>query len=215
LLIKKSFFLDFLRFFSYKEETKNYLSAKIMRIKFHRTEAKEVVLFKANEKILSEQVFLIDETGEQLGVMATKLALEMAKEVDLDLVEVNPKANPPVAKIVDLGQLKYERDKKAHKQKMQQKKVDVKAIRLSFRISDHDLELRLNQSAKFLGKGDKIKIELPLKGRERQYPQKAAAIMNDFLAKLQSIEDLNVEAEQPLTKQGGRFSMILVNKKPS
>jgi translation initiation factor IF-3 len=186
-----------------------------MRIKFHRTEAKEVILFKANEKILSEQVFLIDETGEQLGVMDTKAALEMAKEVDLDLVEVNPKAKPPVAKIVDLGQLKYERDKKAHKQKMQQKKVDVKAIRLSFRISDHDLELRLNQSIKFLIKGDKIKIELPLKGRERQYPQKAAAIMNDFLAKLQTIEGLIVEAEQPLTKQGGRFSMILVNKKPS
>lgn len=186
-----------------------------MRIKFHRTEAKEVVLFKSNEKILSEQVFLIGETGEQLGVMDTKEALALAKEVDLDLVEVNPKANPPVAKIVDLGQLKYEREKKAHKQKMQQKKVDIKAIRLSFRISDHDLELRLNQSIKFLSKGDKIKIELPLKGRERQHLQKAAAIMNDFLAKLQANPDLSIEMEQPLTKQGSRFSMVLVNKKSS
>ncbi len=186
-----------------------------MRIKFHRTEAKEVILFKANDKITSSQVFLIDENGDQLGVMDTAEALEKAKEVDLDLVEVNPKANPPVAKIVDLGQLKYEREKKAHKQKMQQKKVDIKAIRLSFKISAHDLELRFNQSVKFLTKGDKIKIELQLKGRERQYPQKAAEIMKEFLLKLQAVEGLQVEAEQPLTKQGSRFSMILVNKKPS
>lgn len=186
-----------------------------MRIKFHRTEAKEVVFFKSNDKITAPQVFLIDENGEQVGVIDTAEALERAKEADLDLVEVNPKVDPPVAKIVDLGHLKYEREKKAHKQKMQQKKVDIKAIRLSFRISSHDLELRFNQSVKFLTKGDKIKIELQLKGRERQHPQKAAEIMKDFLAKLEAVEGLKIEAEQPLTKQGSRFSMILVNKKPS
>lgn len=184
-----------------------------MRIKFHRTEAKEKVFFKSNSQIKAPEVFLIDETGENIGVMPTSEAIAMATDLELDLVEVNPKANPPVAKIVDLGQLKYEREKKAHKQKMQQKKVELKAVRLSFRISDHDAELRFNQSVKFLSKGDKLKVELLLKGREKQYPQKAAEIMNEFFNKLKAVPDFNIEAEQPLTKQGGRFSMILINKK--
>jgi len=184
-----------------------------MRIKFHRTEAKEQIFFKSNAQIKAPEVFLIDETGESIGVMDTAEAIARAKELDLDLVEVNPKGNPPVAKIVDLGQLKYEREKKAHKQKMQQKKVEIKAVRLSFRISDHDTELRLNQSIKFLSKGDKLKVELLLKGREKQYPQKAAEIMNEFINKLKAVPDFNIELEQPLTKQGGRFTMIVINKK--
>lgn len=184
-----------------------------MRIKFHRTEAKEQIFFKSNAQIKAPQVFLIDETGESIGVMDTSEAIAMAKDLDLDLVEVNPKGNPPVAKIVDLGQLKYEREKKAHKQKMQQKKVEIKAVRLSFRISEHDTELRLNQSIKFLSKGDKLKVELLLKGREKQYPQKAAEIMNEFINKLKAVPDFNIELEQPLTKQGGRFTMIVINKK--
>jgi len=184
-----------------------------MRIKFHRTEAKETIFFKSNSQIKAPEVFLIDETGESIGVMDTAEAIARAKELDLDLVEVNPKGTPPVAKIVDLGQLKYEREKKSHKQKMQQKKVEVKAVRLSFRISEHDTELRLNQSIKFLSKGDKLKVELLLKGREKQYPQKAAENMNEFLNKLKAVPDFNIELEQPLTKQGGRFTMIVINKK--
>ena len=184
-----------------------------MRIKFHRTEAKEQIFFKSNNQIKAPEVFLIDETGESIGVISTQEAINMAKDLDLDLVEVNPKGNPPVAKIVDLGQLKYEREKKAHKQKMQQKKVETKAVRLSFRISEHDTELRLNQSIKFLSKGDKLKVELLLKGREKQYPQKAAENINEFLNKLKAVPDFNIELEQPLTKQGGRFSMIVINKK--
>lgn len=184
-----------------------------MRIKFHRTEAKEKIFFKSNAQIKAPKVFLIDENGEGGGVIDIAEALARAQELDLDLVEVNPKVTPPVVKIVDLGQLKYEKEKKAHKQKMQQKKVEIKNLRLSFRISEHDLELRLNQASKFLEKGDKIKIDLLLKGREKQYPQKAADIINDFIVKLQKNESLKIEIEQPLTKQGGRFNIILINKK--
>jgi len=101
----------------------------------------------------------------------------------------------------------------AHKQKMNQKKVDTKNIRLSFRISSHDLEMRLNQAKKFLSKDNKIKVELVLRGRERQHPHKAAEIMNNFVNKLKANSDLNVEIEQPLTNQGGRFTIILLNKK--
>lgn len=184
-----------------------------MRIKFHRLEAKEKKFFTSNRDIKAPRLFLIDENGDNFGEIDTAEALLRAQELDLDLVEVNPKANPPVAKIMDLGQFRYEMDKKAHKQKVQQKKVEVKNIRLSVRISDHDLELRLNQAEKFLSKDHKIKVELTLKGREKQFPEKAAETVNEFVTKLKSREGIKPEAEQPLTKQGGRFTILLINKK--
>lgn len=185
-----------------------------MRIKFHRIEKrKEEPTFKANHQIEADEVFVIDENNDALGVMSLEEAIERAKEADLDLVEVNPKANPPVTKIVNLGQLKYEREKLAHKQKMQQKKVETKNIRLTFRISEHDLEMRILQAEKFLSKDNKIKIELILRGRERQYPAKAAEIVKSFATKLQEKPGLELDVEQPLTNQGGRFTMILINKK--
>ncbi len=184
-----------------------------MRIKFHRVERKEEPTFRSNHQIRVPEVFVIDETNEALGVMTIGEALEKAQEADLDLVEVNPKANPPVVKIVNLGQLKYEREKFAHKQKMQQKKIETKNIRLTFRISEHDQEMRLLQAEKFLAKDNKIKIELILRGRERQYPAKAAEIVRSFVSKLQANPGLLIEIEQPLTNQGGRFTIILINKK--
>ncbi len=184
-----------------------------MRIKFHRVERKEEPTFRANTQIRVPEVFLIDENNEAIGVIPTEEAVKRALDAELDLVEVNPKANPPVVKIVNLGQLKYEREKQAHKQKMQQKKVETKNIRLTFRISPHDQEMRLSQAAKFLAEDNKIKVELILRGREKQYPQKAAEIIRGFATKLQATPDLNIEVEQPLTNQGGRFTIILINKK--
>jgi len=184
-----------------------------MRIKFHRVERKEEPSFRSNSQIRVPEVFVIDEANEALGVMSIEDAMQKAQEADLDLVEVNPKANPPVVKIVNLGQLKYEREKLAHKQKMQQKKVETKNIRLTFRISEHDQEMRLLQAEKFLAKDNKIKVELILRGRERQYPQKAAEMVRNFAAKLQTKPGLVIEIEQPLTNQGGRFTIILINKK--
>jgi len=185
-----------------------------MRIKFHRIENKKVEpVFRSNNNIRVPEVFLIDENDEAVGKVATEKALQMAQEAELDLVEVNPKANPPVVKIVNLGQLKYEKDKLAHKQKMQQKKVEMKNIRLSFRISSHDFNLRLKQAEKFLSKDNKIKVELILRGRERQHLQKASGIIKGFVTQLQENPDFKVEIEQPLTKQGGRFIIVLLNKK--
>lgn len=184
-----------------------------MRIKFHRVERKEVPIFKANTQIRVPEVFLIDENNEAIGIMPTVEAIQRAQDASLDLVEVNPKATPPVVKIVNLGQLKYEREKQAHKQKMQQKKTETKNIRLSFRISDHDLSMRALQAEKFLSKDNKIKVELILRGRERQHLQKASEIIKNFVATLQANPALSIEAEQPLTNQGGRFTIILINKK--
>jgi len=184
-----------------------------MRIKFHRVERKEVIEFKSNLQITAPQVFLIDENNEAVGIMPLEEARQKAQEAELDLVEINPKANPPVVKISNIGQMKYEREKKIHRQKMLQKKVETKNIRLSFRISEHDLAMRVSQAIKFLTKDNKIKVELILRGRERQYPQKAAAIISDFSNRLKANPELNIEVEQSLTNQGGRFTIILINKK--
>ncbi|MFA4834266.1 MAG: translation initiation factor IF-3 [Patescibacteria group bacterium] len=184
-----------------------------MRRKWQRAKPKEdKKKFLSNQQIKVPEVFLIDENGETIGNVPTEKALAMAAEIGLDLVEVNPKLNPPVVKIINLGQLKYELEKKEHKQKVMQKKVDTKGIRLSARISEHDFNFRLNQAKKFLTSGDKLKIDLVLKGREKQHPEKAREVIMDFVQKLEKTEGLNVLAEQPLTKQGGRFNIILANR---
>lgn len=185
-----------------------------MRRKWRKAKPKlEIKKFISGRDIRVPEVFLIGEDGEQLGATSTFKAMEMAKELELDLVLVNPKADPPVAKIIDLGQLKYEADKKAHKQKMLQKKTDTKEIRLSVRISSHDYGFRLEQAKKFLEKDNKLKIYLILKGREKQHPGKAFEIIKKFTGELKNIENLNIIDEQPLTKQGGRFTIVLTNKK--
>ena len=175
-----------------------------------KDEGKKIV---ANREIRVPEVFLIDENGEQIGNISTYDALKMAQEADLDLVLVNPKPEVPIAKITDLGQMKYENEKKAHKQKMQQKKVDIKVVRLSVRISVHDFEFRLNQASKFLEKGNKLKIELVLKGRERQHSDKGGETITKFIEELKKNEKLAIDIEQPLTKMGGRFTIILLNRK--
>jgi translation initiation factor IF-3 len=184
-----------------------------MRRKWQRAKPKnDDKEFFANERIRVSEVYLIDETGEGIGNLTIEEARQKATDVGLDLVLVNPKGNPPVAKIIDLGQLKYERDKKAHKQKVQQKKVDTKNIRLSVRISQHDFDFRVDQARKFLGRGDKIKIDLGLKGRERQHLDKAVETIKNFVKTLEETPGLNIMKEQDLTKQGGRFTIVLLNK---
>lgn len=157
-------------------------------------------------------MFLINEHGDQLGVMPFGQALATAEEAGLDLVEVNPKGNPPVVKIIDYGQFKYKKEKEAQRQKVKQKKVEIKGIRLSMRISQHDFEVRVEQAKGFLLKGNKLKLELSLKGRERQHPEKAHEIMNKFVEMLKQSGEINIEIEQGLTKQGGKFNIILINK---
>lgn len=184
-----------------------------MRRTWRKAQPKIEKRFRTNQQIRVPEVYLIDEVGENIGIVPIAEALRRAEEIGLDLVEVNPTGQPPVVKIVDYGQLKYEREKKAHKQKIAQKKIDTKGVRLSVRISKNDLALRADQALKFFSKGHKVKIDLVLKGREKQHPEKAVEIINEFVAELQKNEGLNITREQDLTKQGGRFIMILVNKK--
>lgn len=175
-----------------------------------KVETKEYV---ANERIRVPEVFLIDGDGVIIGKISTAEALKMAQEADLDLAIMNPKAEPPIAKMVNLGQLKYENEKKIHRQKVAQKKIDTKVIRLSVRIGEHDFNFRLDQAKKFLKDDDKIKVDIVLKGRERQHPEKATEMINKFIDKLKAIPELNLATEGTLTRQGGRFNIVLTNKK--
>lgn len=161
----------------------------------------------ANERIRSPQLFVIDENGVQLGEMSTPDALQAARDRGLDLVEVSPQARPPVAKIIDYGQFKYQQDKQEHKQKVKQKKTETKVVRLSVRISQHDLETRLKQAHKFLENGDKIKAELMLRGREMQHQDLARETLGKFIESIKA--QLPVAIEQNITKQGRTFSVVL------
>lgn len=161
--------------------------------------------YKFNERIMAPEVMVIDSDGTNLGVMPTAKGIEVALAKELDLVEVFPNANPPVCKILDFSAFKYQKEKEAKKQKAKQ--VDVKGIRLSPRIGDHDLGIRLNQAAGFLEDGHKVKIELPLRGRERQFADLARGVVNEFIAKLN--EKIPSKAEGSIEKQDNRLTVII------
>ncbi len=134
----------------------------------------------------------------------------MALEKGLDLVEVSPLAQPPVAKIINYSKLRYREEKERRKEKAKQKKIEVKGIRLSLRISEHDKEVRMNQAKKFLNQEDKVKVEMILKGRELQHLDLGREIIDKFVDSLNQIIPITIE--QPLTRQGGRFSVLVAKK---
>lgn len=164
--------------------------------------------FRANERIRVPRVVVIDENGKHIGEMDTRSALALARERDLDLVEVQPKAVPPICKILNFGQFQYEQEKTRSKQKARQKKVGIKAVRISFRISEHDKETKRSHAEKFLGQGNKVKIDVVLRGREKAYVEEAKQTMEAFARSLGE----GVVTEQPFAKQGGRLSMVVAKK---
>lgn len=178
-----------------------------MRKSYKFAKRKKVVSrYKANEEIRAPQVSVIDHEGGFLGVMDTPKAIAYAEDLGLDLVEVNPNADPPVAKIINYGSFKYKQEKFAKEQKKTQKKVDVKGIRLSTKISDHDIETRLIQAEKFLGQGHKVKVELILRGREFQHMDLARKVITDFVEKIKT----PYQIEQQTGRLGNKMTMIIM-----
>jgi translation initiation factor IF-3 len=181
-----------------------------MRISRHRRNYQprvEEPRYHANEQILVPEVRVVDESGATLGIMGTTQAITIAKERGYDLVEISPKATPPVVKFLDFTQFKYEKQKEARLQKAHAKKVEVKGVRLSVRIGDHDLGVRRNQALDFLKDGHKVQLEIVLRGRERQHADLAQQVMLDFFTSLK--ETFAVKIEQPFSKQGGRLTMLV------
>ncbi|RSV33756.1 translation initiation factor IF-3 [Sphingomonas sp. ABOLD] len=124
-----------------------------------------------NEFIQSPKVRVIDQDGENLGVMYTREAMAQAAEVGLDLVEVSPNADPPVAKFLDVGKFKYEAQKKANLARKTQKTQEIKEIKMRPNIDDHDYDVKMRNVLKFIGEGDKVKITLRFRGRELSHGQ--------------------------------------------
>jgi translation initiation factor IF-3 len=185
-----------------------------MRIHHRRRggyQKKEVLpLYRVNEQIIAPEVRVIDEEGKFLGVLAPAVAANTARERGYDLVEVSPKENPPVCKFLDFGQFKYEKEKEMRIQKARAKKVDVKGIRLSVKMGQHDLDIRRTQAEGFLEDGDKLKIEIMLRGREKEHGNLAIQRIKDFIKQLEQVYPLNLE--QAVTRSGGNVSAIVGRK---
>jgi len=152
-------------------------------------------------------VRLIDETGKQLGIVALNEALQKAQERNLDLIQVTEKVEPPVCKIMEYGKYLYWLQKK---EKGIKKSSEIKGIRLGFNISLHDLETRVNQAENFLKKGDKIKIEMILRGREKGLTDFAKEKINQFLEILGKRMPIKIEGN--LKREFRGFTMIISKK---
>ncbi|MBN2259533.1 MAG: translation initiation factor IF-3 [Clostridiales bacterium] len=133
-----------------------------------------------NEDIRDKEVRLLDVDGEMLGVVSRKDALNLAIEKKLDLVKIAPNAVPPVCKIMDYGKFKYEQAKKDKESKKKQKITQIKEIRLSLSIDDHDMKTKANNAIKFLESGDKVKVALRFKGRQMGHTEFGYEVINKF-----------------------------------
>nr|WP_204487293.1 translation initiation factor IF-3 [Caldicoprobacter guelmensis] len=161
-----------------------------------------------NEQIRDKEVRVISETGEQLGIMPIEKALRLAEERQLDLVKIAPKANPPVCKIMDYGKYLFEMAKKEKEARKNQKVINVKEIRLSASIEDHDLGVKARNADKFLKAGDKVKVTIRFRGREMAHPEVGYEVMEKFVSML------TVEAvmERKPTLEGNQMIMVLAPK---
>lgn len=184
-----------------------------MRKNYRRAAPPPRKQYRINAAITAQEVRLIDEDGVHKGVFPVQEALAYAQETELDLIEIEPTAAPPVCKIMDFGRLKYSLDKELRKQKAHQKKVEVKGIRLSLRIGEHDRMIRKNQAQKFLDQNDKIRIDMVLRGRERQHMELAKKGIESFINELKTPYGDSLYREGPITAQGGRLSIVLGVKK--
>lgn len=152
---------------------------------------------------------VIDETGKPLGQMDTNQALTLAQSKGLDLVEIAPQARPPVCKILNFNAFLFQQEKKERKAKANQKKVDLKGIRLTFRIGQHDRDTRKKTALEFLDEGHKVLIEMRLRGRENALADHGRKVIESFIADLGE----NISIEQPLGRMGNRFTTIIGRKK--
>lgn len=143
-----------------------------------------------------------------LGEMETYKALGLAKERGFDLVEVSPNTRPPICKFQDFGQLKYQQAKAEQKQRKKQKKVEIKGVRISMRISENDMQMKANQALKFLKKGHKVKIELVMRGREKAHGRLAYELIEKFA---KSLGD-DIIVEQRPKREGRGLGMIVTRK---
>lgn len=158
-----------------------------------------------NLEIKSEQVRLVDENGEMLGVVPTQKALSIAYEKGLDLIEVSPNAAPPVCKLLDAGKYKYELQKKLHEAKKKQKVVEIKEIKVRPNIAQNDYDVKIKSVVKFLNEGNKVKVTLRFKGREATHPELGFNLLKKMYAEVAEIGKI----EQDVKFEGRQLLMVI------
>ncbi|MCQ2611065.1 MAG: translation initiation factor IF-3 [Treponema sp.] len=163
---------------------------------------------RINEQIRVREVRLIDEAGEQKGIVPTLEALKMAQEAELDLVEVAPTANPPVCKILDFGKYRFEQEKKLRDSKKNQKVLKLKEIRMQPKIGSGDLDTKAKHVQEFLDEGDKVKVTIRFRGRELAHTELGFDVLNEVLKRLTSA----YVVEKPAAMEGKFMSMTIAPK---
>ena len=154
--------------------------------------SKEVMI---NEEIRDSEVRVIDQDGSQLGIMSSSEALDIAAKKNLDLVKISPQANPPVCKIMDYGKYRFELAKKEKENRKNQKVVNLKEVRLSPSIDNHDFETKLKNACKFLKNGDKVKVSVRFRGREIHHAALGEELLDRFAQGAQEFGTVDKKAK--------------------
>ena len=160
---------------------------------------------RINERIRVSEVRLIDEEGNQVGIVPTEQAMERAAEKDLDLVEVAADARPPVARLLDYSKYRYEQEQKAKQARKHQQQINVREIKLRPKIAVHDYETKKGHVERFLRQHDKVKVTIMFRGREQAHPERGRQLLRRLF---EDIEDLAVIESEPL-QEGRNMSMML------
>ena len=176
-----------------------------LKIKESEIARKKEEKYKINSKIQAQEVRVIDENGNQKGLMSLSDAINLSDEANLDLVEIAPNSNPPVCKLLDYGKFKYKLEREQKLNKKKQHIVHVKEIRVRPNIGKNDLITKLNKGQKFLLNGDKLKMTVMFRGREAHRMEDGMNIINDIVEGLSNISKVDKEA----TTEGRRISVVL------
>ena len=161
-----------------------------------------------NQEIRDRQVRVIGPEGNQLGLMTSVQALQMAAEQNLDLVKIAPQATPPVCKIIDYGKYRFEQAKRDKEARKNQHIVDIKEIRLSLNIDTHDFDTKAGHASRFLKEGDTVKVSIRFRGREMGHSDQGYAIMRRFAETLSELANV----EKPPKLEGRNMLMFLASK---
>lgn len=153
---------------------------------------------------------MIDEDGQVVGVMSSAQALQMAREQNVDLVEVSPMANPPVCRLMDYGRFKYEQAKKENEARKRQKTSELKEIRLSPKTDEHDVAVKVRKVEEFLSEGDKVKVVVRFRGREMAHPDLGRRLLEEMMA---AVKNIAVVERTPIME--GRMMSMILSKAPN
>lgn len=165
-------------------------------------------VFQINEQIRDKEVRVIDVDGNQLGVMSSRDAQKLADEREMDLVKISPNANPPVCRILDFGKFKYEQSRKEKEAKKNQKIINIKEIRMSANVQEHDLNVKAKNCYKFLENGDRVKASVRFRGREMAYTDVGKELLLKLADKVSEVGKI----ERPPRLEGRNMVIHLVPK---